>query len=79
MDSYLMSPSLDTLEWHLAHNFYPPYVPQLAVPCQLAISAILEGFSDRIIPINGHTEIDGEPLTAEKLADDFRLFSYLNP
>lgn len=72
-----MTPTLGSLEWHLAHNFYPPYVPQLAHPCLSAIGAINSGEPDRIIPINGHTELDGEPLTAEKIVDDFRLSSFL--
>lgn len=64
---------LPMLRWHLENNFYPPYDSRLAEPCLDAIMAVKEGELERIIAINGVTELDGDPLTAEKLIDDFKL------
>lgn len=64
---------LPMLRWHLESNFYPPYDARLARPCLDAILAAKEGEPERIIAINGVTQLDGEPLTAEKLISDFRL------
>lgn len=61
------------LRWHLENNFYPPYDSRLAEPCLDAIMAVKEGEIERIIAINGIIEMEGEPLTAEKLIRDFHL------
>ena len=65
------------LEWHLTANFHPSMTPELVAPCREAIARVAAGDGDAIVPLNGHTELDGRPLTAARLVDDLRLGGFL--
>lgn len=65
------------MEWHLTCNFSPQLSSELVGPCLEAIEAVVAGDDDRLIAINGHTELDGQPLTAGRLVDDLRLEDFL--
>lgn len=65
------------LEWHLTFNLHPSLTPELVGPCRKAIDLVAAGNGDTVVPISGHTEMEGRPLTAARIVDDLRLEDFL--